>query len=129
MPTIIFSLDSFRITETRSLHNDTDFISLCVTVGANAPVIQTRAMGNVNNGTYQVGLAVSAEVPADNTPVVFTYTILNNGHDQTDVEKAVEATLTALGAAGVKAASTAAQVWVLWQYRLSVLPLARCLAG
>ncbi len=107
MPTIIFSLDSFRITETRSLHNDTDFVSVSMTVGNNPAVTQTKAMGDLNNGTYQVGLAVSAEVPTDNTPVVLSYVILNNGHEQTDVQKGVEAALTALGNAGVKAASTA----------------------
>jgi len=63
MPTIIFSLDSFRITETRSLHNDTDYVSLSITVGTNPAVTQTKAMGDVNNGTHDVGLAVSAEVP------------------------------------------------------------------
>ena len=78
-----------------------------MTVGNNPAVTQTKAMGDLNNGTYQVGLAVSAEVPTDNTPVVLSYVILNNGHEQTDVQKGVEAALTALGNAGVKAASTA----------------------
>src|SRR5690349_5190568 len=104
-----FSLDNFRITETRSLHNDTDYVSVSIKVGAKAPISSTRAMGDVNNGTHQVGLSVSADIPADNTPVVFSYVVINNGHsNHATLEKDTEAALTALGNAGVKAASTAA---------------------
>jgi hypothetical protein len=104
---ISFSLDNFRITETRSLHNDTDFVSVSITVGTNPAITQTRAMGDVNNGTYQVGLGVSADIPADDTQIVFTYTIVNNGNtDQSTFEKAVSAALTALGAAGAKAGAS-----------------------
>jgi hypothetical protein len=104
---ISFSLDSIRITETRALHNDTDFVSVSITVGANPAITQTRAMGDLNNGTYQVSLGVSADIPADDTQVIFTYTIVNNGHtDQSTFEKAVSAALTALGAAGAKAGAT-----------------------
>jgi hypothetical protein len=103
-----FSLDSFRITETRSLHNDTDFVSVGVTVGTKAAVTQTRAMGDVNNGTYQVGLSVSADIPNDNTPVVFSYAIVNNGHsDHATLQKELEGALTTLGNAGAKAAASA----------------------
>lgn len=101
---ISFSLDSFRITETRSVRTDTDFASVSITVGLNPAVTQTRAMGDLNNGTYQAGIGVAAEIPSDETQVVFTYTIINNGHtDQSTLEKAVSAALSALGAAGAKA--------------------------
>jgi hypothetical protein len=104
---ISFSLDSFRITETRSVHKDTDFASVSVTVGTNPAITQTRAMGDLNNGTYQVSLGVSADIPADQTQIVFSYTIVNNGHtDQSTLEKAVSAALTALGAAGAKGGAT-----------------------
>src|SRR5262245_25163102 len=105
-----FSLDSFSIMDTRSLHADTDYCSVSITVGTNPAVTKTQAMGDVNNGTHPVGLGISAEIPTDMAvPVVFSYVILNNGHgDHATVEKGVEAALSALGAAGAKAATSAA---------------------
>ena len=67
-----FSLDSFRITDTRALHNDTDFVTISVTVGTNDAITATRAMGDVNNGIHPVGLGVAAVIPQDvDVPVVF----------------------------------------------------------
>ena len=34
-----FTLTNFRITDTRSLHNDTDFVSIAVAVGKNPPIL------------------------------------------------------------------------------------------
>lgn len=105
-----FSLDSFRITDTRSRHEDTDFVTISITVGTNAAITKTQAMGDVNNGTYPVGLGVAAMIPTDVVvPVVFSYVILNNGHgDHATLQHGVESALSALGIAGAKAATTAA---------------------
>ena len=35
--TYTFTLDSFKITDTRALHNDTDFVEIAVVVGSNPP--------------------------------------------------------------------------------------------
>ena len=75
-----FTMDSFGITETRSLHNDTDVVFLSATVGANPMVFVSKSMGDVNNGTHPVGLSLEVDIPDDDTPVVFNYLILNNGH-------------------------------------------------
>jgi len=105
-----FSLDNFRITDTRSRHEDTDFVTISITVGTNAAVTKTKAMGDVNNGTHPVGLSVAAVIPKDvDVPVVFSYVILNNGHgDHAAIQSGVESTLSSLGASAAKAATTAA---------------------
>jgi hypothetical protein len=100
-----FSLDNFIISNTRSLRNDTDYVTVSVTVGNNAAVTKTQAMGDVGDGTHAVGLAVSANIPTEvPTPVVFSYVIVNNGNsDHAAVQKGIEATLAALGKAGAQA--------------------------
>src|SRR4051794_12980690 len=105
-----FSLDNFRITDTRSRHEDTDFVTVSITVGNKPAVTKTQSVGDVNNGTHAVGLGVSAEIPTDvAVPVVFSYVILNNGHgDHAAVQRGVEAALSALGSQAAKAATTAA---------------------
>ena len=75
-----FTMDSFGISNTRSLHNDTDFVYLSATVGANPPVFAKKSMGDVNNGTHSVGLSIEVDIPDDDTIVVFNYLIMNSGH-------------------------------------------------
>ena len=88
-----FSLDSFRITDTRSLHKDTDYVSISLAVGSTPPVTKVKKMGDLNNGTFKTGLLFDNVPVADTAPVVFTYTIVNNGHgSQANVEKALQQT-------------------------------------
>jgi hypothetical protein len=105
-----FSLDNFRITDTRSLHNDTDYATVSITVGSHPAVTKTVRVGDVNNGTHNVGLGASADVPTTGSvPVVFSYVILNNGHgDPSTVQKGVEAALSSLGSKAAQAAASAA---------------------
>jgi hypothetical protein len=103
-----FSLDSYTISNTRSVHEDTNYCTVSITVGTNPAITKTQAMGDQNNGTFKVGLGISADLPATPVPVVFSYLILNNGHGSaSDVEKGIQAALSALGSAGAKAASSA----------------------
>lgn len=104
-----FSLDNFRITDTRARHNDTDYVTISVTVGTNDAITKTQKMGDVNNGTHPVGLGVGAVIPEDvDVPVVFNYVILNNGHgDPTKVQQGTEAALKTIGTQAAKAAATA----------------------
>jgi hypothetical protein len=100
-----FSLDDFIISNTRARSNDTDYVSISVTVGNNDAITKTQAMGDVGDGTHSVGLAVAANIPTDvPTAVVFSYVITNNGNgDHAAVQKGVEATLARLGKAGAAA--------------------------
>jgi len=90
-----FTMDSFGISNTRSLHNDTDFVYLSATVGANPPVFAKKSVGDVNNGTHSVGLSIEVDIPDDDTIVVFNYLIMNSGHGGDDTRaKAAQAALS-----------------------------------
>src|SRR5262249_33890884 len=63
---------------------------------------------DLNNGTYQTGLSVAADIPNDNTPVAVNYVIVNNGHSGKDVvERALQTAVAAPGDEAVKVASGA----------------------
>src|SRR5579862_1432615 len=54
-----FTINSIRITSTRSTFQDTDYVSLSVVVGTNPPITApVRSMGNLDEGTYGVGLTI-----------------------------------------------------------------------
>ena len=101
-----FTLNSFKITDTRARHNDTDFVAISIKVGANDPIIiPTKSMGDVNNGVHQVNLTIP-NIEADaNTVVAFSYSIVNSGHSQDKVGQALQ---TVVSAASSKAASAGA---------------------
>jgi hypothetical protein len=85
-----FTLNSFRITDTRALHNDTDFVSISVAVGNNPPItVPVKAMGDVNNGTHQVNISIPNVMVAPGQKVAFSYAIVNTGHDADSFEKAL----------------------------------------
>ena len=90
-----FTMDSFGISNTRSLHNDTDFVTLSATVGGNPPVFATKSMGDVNNGTHSVGLSIEVDIPDDDTIVVFNYLIMNSGHGgSSDTQRIAQSALS-----------------------------------
>jgi hypothetical protein len=103
-----FSVDSFRITDTRAWHEDTDYVSVSLAVGNRPPLTQTRRIGDVNNVTHRVGIAFQVPV-ADTETAVLTYAIVNNGHGKPgDVEKGLETAARRLAQKGAQAAATAA---------------------
>jgi phospholipase C len=106
-----FTMDNFGISNTRSRHNDTDFVHLGANVGANPIVFASRPMGDVNNGTHSVGLSLEVDIPDDDTIVVFTYMIRNGqGNDATN--KVVQSALNAIGEEIIKHGDIAAAVTV-----------------
>ena len=110
--TMTFSLDSFRITDTRSRHNDTDFVSFTLLVrdasGNGTPQTLKKSMGDVNNGTHTVGLSFPNVVVPTNGSVVFNYLIVNSGHNsEGDVDKALETAGSSLAEKGLVAGGTA----------------------
>lgn len=82
--TFAFTLNSFRITDTRSRHEDTDFVTftLVVKTGDNSGPPQTlkKAMGDVNNGTHAVNLTFPSVHLEPTQTAVFNYLIVNSGH-------------------------------------------------
>jgi hypothetical protein len=101
-----FTLDSFRITQTRSLHNDTDYVSIAVVVGQNPPIAApVKSMGNVDNGTHEVNLSIPNVAVGPTDLSAFIYSIVNCGHGSPDEIEA------ALQKATIAAASKLAQQW------------------
>jgi len=107
-----FTLVSFKITDTRSVHEDTDFASIAVSVGgaaASGPPV--KSMGDLNNGTYPVGLSVKNVSVDPKQSVDLSYSIVNTGYAANSVEqdliKATDAAAEAGAKAGAEAASTA----------------------
>jgi hypothetical protein len=108
VPLYTFSIPSLRIDNTRSLHEDTDYVSLTLAVGTNPPQTKTRKIGNVNNGTHTVGLSFDGISVPPGQNAVFTYAVVNNGHaSEADVASALEKAGDALGQKAAQAAASA----------------------
>lgn len=90
-----FVLESFQITDTRSLHKDTDYVSFSMVVnpqnGKGRPQTLKKAMGDLNNGTYNVNLSFPNVTVNPTDTVVLNYLIVNSGHKSPgDVESLLE---------------------------------------
>lgn len=104
-----FTLDSFRITNTRSRHEDTDYVSFTLLVkpktGNGTPQTLKKSMGNLNNGTFAVNLAFKdVEVHPEDT-VTMNYLIVNSGHkSESQIFSTLDSTAGKLATAGATAA-------------------------
>jgi hypothetical protein len=104
MASFNFRVDSFTIRNTRAVHEDTVFVNVTVEVNGTPAGSKTVAMGDRNNGTFNVPGAVVGPVninPQDQ--VVCTYLLTNSGHKD---RATVNQTLTDAGhkiAAGLAA--------------------------
>lgn len=100
-------LDTFKITNTRSIHDDTLAAGFCIYVNGKPYGPTSAGLGNFNNGTHSFskhGLKPITDVPiAAKDSLILSYQIFNNGdHGYPNpnlisglVEQAVEATLSA----------------------------------
>jgi hypothetical protein len=119
MPLFSFNLDSFQIVNTRSAHTDTDYA--CVTVKTstlpnNVHTQMSQNLGNLNNGTFHIGLSCAGLTIYPDSPVVFNYLIFNSG---TFTEGAVSNMLTQIGTDlvnGPALSSGSALIYVQNQY-------------
>jgi hypothetical protein len=101
-----FTLKSFKITETRALHNDTDYVSFSVVVGTKPPTTVVKSMGDVDNGTHEVNLSVPNIAVLPSESVALTYSIVNAGgisKFEQQLLKWGESAAQQLGNEGVKA--------------------------
>jgi hypothetical protein len=79
-----FSLNSFALTNTRAVHEDTDYVVLGLTVnGTNPfPPLAQRA-GNVNNETYNIkDMDFLLNSIGENDQIVLSYLVINHGGDK-----------------------------------------------
>ena len=83
-----FELISFDITNTRSRHDDTDYTSFHLAVknknGGIRTYKQVKFNGNLNNGTYPIGLSFHDIAVESDEHIVMNYLIVNNGHEKGD---------------------------------------------
>ncbi len=104
-----FSLDSFKITDTRSRHEDTDYVSFTLLVkpnnGTGTPQTLTKSMGNVNNGVHKVNLSFPRVSVGPTDVVVLNYLIVNSSHKN---PSQVVSTLESTGSKLATEAGTAA---------------------
>lgn len=103
--TFSFELDSFQITDTRSRHEDTDFVTFTLLVkpqnGAGTPRSLQKSMGDVNNGNHPVNLAFNNIPVGPTDTVVLNYLIVNSGHSNpSQVVSALESAGTKLAVEG-----------------------------
>ncbi|MFY4727586.1 fascin domain-containing protein [Nitrospira sp. BLG_2] len=108
--TFMFTFDSMIISNTRSRHNDTDYASLSVAVNDGPPQTVKKFIGNLNNGTYTVGLSIGPIAIASPTDkVAFNYLVVNAGHqDNAKIDKILTDIGQGLSQAGTRAAISAA---------------------
>lgn len=105
MAVFSFTLDSFQITDTRSLHEDTDYVTYTLLVkaqdGSGTPRTLTKAMGDVNNGVHTVNLSFSNIQVNPTDTVVLNYLIVNSGHKSpSEVTSAIESAAGKLASQG-----------------------------
>ena len=84
MTTFTVTLDSIRITDTRALHQDTDFVTFTLqlksaTAAGTAQTLR-KSLGDVNNGTTNVGLSFPNVRMDPSQTLIFNYLILNCGY-------------------------------------------------
>jgi hypothetical protein len=82
--TFAITLDSIRITDTRSLHQDTDFVTFTMQLksatDSGTPWALRKSLGDVNNGTTNVGLSFPDIHIDPSQTLIFNYLILNCGY-------------------------------------------------
>jgi PASTA domain len=96
------TIDSIGITQTRSKHEDTNYIGLILKLGSldpQKPVIQS--LGNMNNGNHPVNLSTGVFDFGQDDTLLFNYVIVNAGSTNIDQVNAVlGATVTAWAKGG-----------------------------
>jgi hypothetical protein len=80
-----FTVDNFYISQTRSRHEDTDFVSCTLQIrnvdGTTGPSETiTKSVGNVNNGTHSVVLTFPNVLVSPGQTVLWNYSIVNAGN-------------------------------------------------
>jgi len=91
MPIFSILLDTFQITQTRSAHTDTDYVSVTLQIGGGTATQSIcKPMGNLNNGTFNPAVGFAAVNVPEGAPVVINYLILNSSFKDSVVESGLE---------------------------------------
>lgn len=92
-----FMVGSFQISNTRSLHEDTDYVTISASVG-DQHLTKTKFVGNVNNGNHPVNLEIGPFTMRPQDSVTFAYYIVNRGHSSDNSGDTVDKLTGAAGA-------------------------------
>lgn len=100
-----FVLDSFIIENTRSFHEDTDYLSWTLAVipegGQPNPQTKVKSMGSINSGTHTVNLQFQNVTVNPTDTVILNYLIFNAGSSsRVEVETTLETVAAQLVTAG-----------------------------
>jgi hypothetical protein len=116
--TFTVTLDSIRITDTRALHQDTDYVTFTLLLksatASGTPQTLRKSLGDVNNGTITVGLSFPNLQIDPSQTLIFNYLILNSGYmiynpgnkGEREVESLLETAGNALAAKGLVTGGT-----------------------
>jgi len=94
MPNYNLTLNNFQISETRSLLEDTDYLSFTLQIGLATPQTLVKSMGSIGKGTHTVGLSFSNVSLGVTDFVTLSYLIVNSGQSP---RVTVETTLESVG--------------------------------
>lgn len=108
IPHYNFSVDVIQCNITRSRSADTLYISASVAVAGREPVKASKGLGDHKEGFTNPGIRLENIPLADNEVAVFTYVIVNSGHQSPNVVLgALEDAATSLAKTGANAAAQA----------------------
>jgi hypothetical protein len=79
MSNFTFTVESIQIADTRSAHEDTDYVSLTLKVGGDVAKTQVQKIGNVNNGVHAVNLSFTNILVNPTDSIVLNYLVVNAG--------------------------------------------------
>lgn len=121
----VFSLVSMDIYETRSAHRDTDIVSCTLAINDTPPQTQSKPLGDVNNGTFPIGLSLGPlPVNSANDKVIFNHLVVNSGHKKWDeANKIISQGGQWLASEGTKRATSAAGALLGASIGTGVLPI------
>lgn len=105
-PSYSFPVDTVACTTTRSANTDTLWISVSVAIAGRDPIMQTKALGDLQEGFTFPDMPLTNISVADDEKVVFAYVVINNGHStEGEVHKLIENPATKIAATGADAAA------------------------
>jgi hypothetical protein len=103
-----FNIDTVHVIEIASYGSDTIYISASLAISGRPTLTGTRYYGDHTDGDYLSPGNFFADVPlADDEVAVFSYVIVNNGHDQSEIVQKMEDGLVLLGETAAKALAKA----------------------
>lgn len=103
-----FNIDTVHIIEIASHWSDTIYISASLAIAGRPTLTGTRYYGDHSSGDYLSPGNFFANVPLGEEEVaVFSYVIVNNGHDQSELSQRLEQGLLTLGETAAAAVAKA----------------------